>query len=215
MDRLDDFGAGHNSRAYLISLMPEYVKLDIELIHNIDTDKNRLDFLENLIIYFKSKNIKIIAEGVETKEELEVLALCGVDYIQGFFFGRPQMVPVPPLPEAVEHWLTSGVPTRLENSGMTAADKEEVYMFRLMGTLYKNSKILKDTVLCDETGNRRTQKVFNSLEAICYSFDLEKPIWLESNLSDFKQHSKTRFYQDNFIEDVDFDYLEIRVIEED
>ena len=88
-------------------------------------------------------------------------------------------------------------------------------MFRLMGTLYKNSKILKDTVICDETGNRRTQKVFNSLEAICYSFDLEKPIWLESHLSDFKQHSKTRFYQDNFIEDVDFDYLEIRVIEED
>lgn len=99
---LDDFGAGHNSEGVLLSLMPEYVKLDIELIHNIDTDKNRLDFLENLIIYFKSKNIKIIAEGVETKEELEVLALCGVDYIQGFFFGRPQMVPVPPLPEAVK-----------------------------------------------------------------------------------------------------------------
>ena len=71
-------------------------------------------------------------------------------------------------------------------------------MFRLMGTLMKNSKILKDTVICDETGNRRTQKVLTAWKRSAIPLTWKKPIWLESNLSDFKQHSKTRFYQDKF-----------------
>ena len=43
---------------------------------------------------------------------------------------------------------------------------------------------------------------------------LKKPMWLESTIQDFKYHDKARFTQDNFIETVDFDYLEIQVIEE-
>ena len=45
--------------------------------------------------------------------------------------------------------------------------------------------------------------------------DLGNPIWLDSTVKDFKKHDKARFYQDNFIEQIDFDYLEIQVIEED
>ena len=48
----------------------------------------------------------------------------------------------------------------------------------------------------------------------CYEFDLEKPIWLDSTVKEFKYHDKARFTQDNFIESVDFDFLEIQVIEE-
>ena len=47
------------------------------------------------------------------------------------------------------------------------------------------------------------------------SWILGNPIWLDTTVRDFKKHSKTRFYQDNFIEQIDFDYLEIQVIEED
>ena len=46
-------------------------------------------------------------------------------------------------------------------------------------------------------------------------FDLGKPIWLDSNVSDFKRHGKTRFTKDNFVEDIDFDFLEMHIIEED
>ena len=46
-------------------------------------------------------------------------------------------------------------------------------------------------------------------------FDLGKPIWLEHNIAEFKRHAKARFYQDSFIEQIDFDFLEIQVIEED
>ena len=45
--------------------------------------------------------------------------------------------------------------------------------------------------------------------------DLGNPIWLDSTVKDFQKHDKSRFYQDNFIEQIDFDYLEIQVIEED
>lgn len=74
---------------------------------------------------------------------------------------------------------------------------------------------VKDTVICDDRQETRTHKVFYCLEQICYELDLGNPIWLETTVRDFKKHSKTRFYQDNFIEQIDFDYLEIQVIEED
>ena len=60
----------------------------------------------------------------------------------------------------------------------------------------------------------RTSMVFQALDDICYEFDLGKPIWLSSNINDFKRRAKTRFTKDSFIEQIDFDYLEIEVIEE-
>ena len=45
-------------------------------------------------------------------------------------------------------------------------------------------------------------------------FDLSKPIWLDVTIAEFKKHAKARFYQDNFVDSIDFDYLEIQVIEE-
>ena len=71
-------------------------------------------------------------------------------------------------------------------------------MFRLWGKEFKDNKLLKDTVICDESDDTRTHKIFHALDAICYEFDLSKPIWLDSTIADFKRHSKARFYQDNF-----------------
>lgn len=88
-------------------------------------------------------------------------------------------------------------------------------MFRLWGKVWKDNHLLQDQVIVDSTDTNRTKKVFNSLNELCYAFDLEKPIWLDSNISEFQKVSKTRFYQDNFIESIEFDYLEIQVIEED
>jgi len=81
--------------------------------------------------------------------------------------------------------------------------------------LWKNSKLIKDYVFADESKDTRTHKVFKAMDAVCYEFDLGKPIWLDANIAEFKRHAKTRFHQDNFIEAIDFDYLEIQVMEED
>ncbi|HIX15589.1 MAG TPA: hypothetical protein H9740_07720 [Candidatus Hungatella pullicola] len=88
-------------------------------------------------------------------------------------------------------------------------------MFRMWGKIIKNTKTVKDTIICiSDYSMSRTSMVFQSLEEICLQFDLEQPIWLDSNIEDFKRRDKTRFNQDNFIESLDFDYLEIQVIEE-
>ena len=87
-------------------------------------------------------------------------------------------------------------------------------MFRLWGKEFKDNHMIKDTTICDDSDDTRTHKIFNALDEICYEFDLEKPIWLDSNIKDFKLHDKTRFTRDSFIEEIDFDYLEIHVIEE-
>ena len=87
-------------------------------------------------------------------------------------------------------------------------------MFRLWGRIWKDNHMLKDTVICDDRQETRTHKVFHALDEICYEFDLSKPIWLDSNIEEFKRLAKTRFTQDNFVDSIDFDYLEIHVIEE-
>lgn len=88
-------------------------------------------------------------------------------------------------------------------------------MFRLWAKMCKDNKLLRDTTVCDDTNETRTHKVFNAIEKICYEFDLSKPIWLESNIDDFKRHAKVKFRSDSFIDEIEFDYLEIEVIEED
>ena len=87
-------------------------------------------------------------------------------------------------------------------------------MFRLWGKLFKDNRMVKDMTVCDDSSDTRTHKIFRGLEDICYAWDLGKPIWLDSTIQDFQRHKKTRFYQDNFIETIDFDFLEIQIIED-
>lgn len=87
-------------------------------------------------------------------------------------------------------------------------------MFRLWGKIWKDNHLLKDTVFEEDSTDTRTHKIFRGLEEICYEFDLGKPIWLDKTISEFKRHDKARFSQDNFIEEIPFDYLEIQIIEE-
>lgn len=89
-------------------------------------------------------------------------------------------------------------------------------MFRMWGKIFKENRLVKDTVICcAELSLNRTRKVYATLDDICVEFDLQTPIWLEKNKKEFIELSKTRFHQDSFIEEIDFDFLEIQVIEED
>ena len=88
-------------------------------------------------------------------------------------------------------------------------------MFRMWGKLWKDNHLLKDHVAenCDYSLSRTTM-VFQAVGEICQEFDLSQPIWLDANINEFKRHDRTRFRQDSFIESIEFDYLEIHVIEE-
>lgn len=88
-------------------------------------------------------------------------------------------------------------------------------MFQLWAKTFKDTHMLRDMVVSITEDDTRTHKVFKALEKVCYEFDLSQPIWLDVTVSDFKKFSRTRFYQDNFIDSIDFDYLEIQILEED
>ena len=61
----------------------------------------------------------------------------------------------------------------------------------------------------------RTKKIFSALDEVCYAYDLSKPLWLDKNIREFKKNSRTRFTKDNFVDEIEFDSLDIEVIEED
>ena len=87
-------------------------------------------------------------------------------------------------------------------------------MFQMWGKLVENNHILQDLTVCIDDEDTRTHKVFRALDEICDAWNLAKPIWLDTNIREFQKHAKVRFYQDSFIDGIDFDYLEIQVIEE-
>lgn len=90
---LDDFGSGYNNEMVLLVLQPKYIKIDMAIIRGIDQDRNRQKLLENILSYAIVRDIKIIAEGVETKKEMDKVIELGVDYLQGYYLGRPNLVP--------------------------------------------------------------------------------------------------------------------------
>lgn len=87
---------------------------------------------------------------------------------------------------------------------------------RIWCKLFQKNHLVGDVVIGEyDVDKTRTQKVYAALEEACYALNLEKPIWLDKNKREFIRHSRTRFTQDNFIETIDFDYLDFHVIEED
>lgn len=79
----------------------------------------------------------------------------------------------------------------------------------------KDNHLMKDTVIeRTDAEMTRTHKIFSALEEVCKEWDLAVPLWLDSNIKDFKERSKTRFTQDSFTERISFDFLDFSVIEE-
>ena len=86
---------------------------------------------------------------------------------------------------------------------------------RFWARTFKDNRTINELTIEDESNETRTHKVFNAVEKIAYDFDLAKPIWLESNINEFKRYSRVRFRQESFIEEIPFDYLELEVLDED
>lgn len=86
---------------------------------------------------------------------------------------------------------------------------------RIWFKMVKDNRLVKDVTITDGSEDTRTHKIFRALEQVCYEFDLSRPIWLDANVNEFKQNAKTRFRQESFMETIEFDFLEMHVIEED
>ena len=87
-------------------------------------------------------------------------------------------------------------------------------MLRIWGKIYKNNKLINDTVIENNSKTMDfTTKIDMVMEELCLYFDLQKPLWLNENLKDLNRFSRTVFTQSHFIEEINFDYLEIEIIE--
>ncbi|MDR0986238.1 MAG: GGDEF domain-containing protein [Ruminococcus sp.] len=95
---LDDYGSGYANGETLLSLHPQYVKIDRKLVANIDKDHKKQQLVANTIEYARSQSIMTIAEGIEREEELNTMISLGVDFIQGFYTSRPSPVFIKEIP---------------------------------------------------------------------------------------------------------------------
>jgi PAS domain S-box-containing protein len=87
---VDDAGAGYASLRHILELAPDFVKLDIGLIRDIDTDPARQALIAGVRYFAAERSLQLIAEGVETTAEFEMLRSIGIACGQGYLFGRPQ-----------------------------------------------------------------------------------------------------------------------------
>lgn len=89
----DDFGAGQTRLLELVDVPPDYLKFDITLVRNLrNIDSPRYQLLNTLNTMISGLGIRTLAEGIETEETAELCRTIGIDYFQGFLFGRPQAI---------------------------------------------------------------------------------------------------------------------------
>ena len=90
---VDDLGAGYSNLKYIADLKPDIVKLDRGLVENLHQNQRMQVLVETIVAMCERLGAKVIAEGIETTDELKAVADAGVHYGQGFLIARPHAVP--------------------------------------------------------------------------------------------------------------------------
>lgn len=99
---LDDYGSGYNSEKSLLALSPKYIKVDMVIIRDIDTDIDKQQIVANIVKYAHQRGMYIVAEGVETAEELKKVLELEVDLLQGYYLSRSAATPGAINPDALK-----------------------------------------------------------------------------------------------------------------
>lgn len=86
---IDDFGSGYAGLQRICALSTNFLKIDMTLVRDIDKDETKRTLVESFVLFCENANIGLIAEGIETREELQTLVQMGVSYGQGYYLGRP------------------------------------------------------------------------------------------------------------------------------
>lgn len=86
---VDDFGTGYSNEVRILSLLPDIIKIDMEMIQGIHSNGDKRNLVANLVEFCHNKGVKVVAEGIEESADLATVVEIGVDYVQGFYIGRP------------------------------------------------------------------------------------------------------------------------------
>ena len=111
---VDDAGAGYAGVHHILELRPQYVKLDISLVRNVDSDPARQAMVSGMTRFAESVGCALIAEGIETENELTALKLLKVEFGQGYYLARPAPIDAwaEPAPEVARPELRVRKPRR-------------------------------------------------------------------------------------------------------
>lgn len=90
---MDDVGAGYSGLTLLVNTQPHFVKIDMELIRGIDKDQFKHNLIKFFVNFGKEAGFHLIAEGIETIEEMATLIKLGVQYGQGYYLAKPSSMP--------------------------------------------------------------------------------------------------------------------------
>ncbi len=101
---IDDAGAGFASLKHIVRLLPEFIKLDLFLVRDIHEDPVKRAVVAGMLGVASQIGGKVIAEGVETADELRVLVDLGVEWAQGYYLGRPGPLPMGAMIEPLRSW---------------------------------------------------------------------------------------------------------------
>jgi EAL domain-containing protein (putative c-di-GMP-specific phosphodiesterase class I) len=112
---IDDVGAGFSSLRHIVVTTPDVIKIDRSIVSGLDTDPVLSKLVQSLVEFGHGCRVRVVAEGVETADEAAVLHDLGVDYGQGWHFGRPGP------PEALAEVPSLGIPAAREGRTEFAA----------------------------------------------------------------------------------------------
>jgi EAL domain-containing protein (putative c-di-GMP-specific phosphodiesterase class I) len=105
---VDDAGGGYASFSHILNLAPEYIKLDVNLTADIDTDRQRQALARAVIGFAHEMDVAVIAEAVETRAQLDALAALGTHFAQGYHLGHP--LPLDEQPDLLAEGVTPAKP---------------------------------------------------------------------------------------------------------
>lgn len=98
---IDDYGTGYSNVTNLLNYIPDYVKIDRALISGIEGDSKKQYFVANIVEFARENGFRTLAEGVETKEEMNTVIRLGIDLIQGFYTAKPSEIFVDEIPHEI------------------------------------------------------------------------------------------------------------------
>lgn len=176
---IDDAGEGYAGLQRILRLNPDVIKLDIALTRDIDSDPIRQALARSLVDFAGHANAKIIAEGVETQAELDMLLWLGIGAAQGYFLGRPLPLPLnkPTVTPTPRRFATrdDATLTEVADASANAASLEELIRPLLEAVVARTG--LESSYLAFKNGDRNSldiQFVFNAS-----TLDIPEPLTLE------------------------------------
>ncbi|HCI53927.1 MAG TPA: diguanylate cyclase [Gallionella sp.] len=152
---IDDLGEGFSSLRLWSELRPEYIKIDMHFVQGVDHDPIKLQFLKSIQQIAESCGTRVIAEGIETEGELQVVKDIGIALGQGYFIARPS--PTPPL-------LASSETSRIINSNNIAIFPMMEMSYRSQTTAQKLLSYVEP--VHPDTSNEQVFERFSSNQAL-------------------------------------------------